>query len=61
MLLFKYILTFISLLVGVVHKLQFSVLVIRRTAKLPDCFKGTVIEILWNTTERVLRNQITFL
>jgi hypothetical protein len=46
MLLFKYILTFISLPVEVVHKLQFSVLVIRRAAKLADCFKEADIEIL---------------
>jgi hypothetical protein len=61
MLLFKYILTFISLFVEVVRTLQFSVLVIRRPAKLADCFKATDIEILWNTFEKEFSNPIKIL
>jgi hypothetical protein len=49
------------LLVEVVGKLQFFVLVIRRAAKLVDCFKVTDIEIFWNTFERKVNNPITFL
>ena len=61
MLLFKYILTFISLSAEAFRKLQLSMLVIRQAAKLADCFKVTDIEILWNTFEREFINPITFL